>query len=184
MSDTRFLRIDKGDMVVNKRFAGMVSLVAVMVLVGGCGGDSDDEPTNQPPAREKAALKGAYEATFSGSEQVADENPGPEPGRWALRIAPPNASSTYIAPTAPGVDDPGEFGLSFGAPVRVTGTTVSFSPDSPICSGVRGRARYRVALDGDSLRFTKVSDSCGERAAFLTAHEWKRVSDDPEAKLK
>lgn len=169
---------------MNRRLAGKISLFAVLVLVGGCGGDdSDDEPTNQPPAREKAALKGAYEATFSGSEQVADDNPGPEPGRWALRLAPPTAAATYIAATSPDAKVEGGFGVSFGTPVRVAGDVVSFGQGSGLCT-TRDRARYRVALDADALRFTKITDACGERAAFLTAHEWKRVSDDPEAKLK
>jgi hypothetical protein len=161
-----------------------VAVSAAAAFGAGCGGDSsDDEPTNQPPAREKAELNGAYEATFSGSEQVADENPGPEPGRWALRIAPPNTSGTYIASTSPDADVDGGLGLSFGTSVRVAGDIMSLGPGSPICTAVRGRARYRFALDGGSLRLTKVSDACGERAAFLTAHKWKRVSDDPEAKL-
>jgi hypothetical protein len=60
-------------------------------------------------------------------------------------------------------------------PTAVTTTTLSVaaSADCPDQSVVTP-GTYSISLQGDTLRFTLTSDSCGDRSAVLTGGTWTR----------
>jgi hypothetical protein len=147
----------------------------VAILILGCGGNgSNDNSATTPTAPATAQVAGTYVATFSGAEGADKAGRGPEPGRWALRIRPPKTmGATYVKQG---------FGFALGEPVKISGRNVTFGP-TMLCRAQSSEAKYRAAPTTGGVRFAKVSESCDARAAFLTTHPWKRVSNDPEAKV-
>lgn len=147
-----------------------VSAVAIVAVLGGCGDGSGAEDPARPAA---APLDGTYVATFSGRERSGPSDPGPERGRWTLRLRGENGSYNNV---------PKGFGYPIGPPIRIAGDTMTLGP-TEICAKSPAGARYRFARQARVLRFTKISDGCAARVTLLTAHPWRRVSTDPEAKV-
>jgi hypothetical protein len=117
-----------------------------------------------------ARLAGVYTARFSGSE-LTSRGPSGHPlpaGMWRLTLR--GRSATFTNP-ANGTTFP----LGSG-PVSVTGDRFVVGP-SPSCPDQPGKATkgvYRFTLRRAVLTFRKVSESCNDRAATLTAHPFRR----------
>ncbi|HEY3333613.1 MAG TPA: hypothetical protein VGK16_00140 [Candidatus Limnocylindrales bacterium] len=106
-----------------------------------------------------AALRGTWTAEVRGTSASA--------GVWKLLI-----SDSNFALQNPIGGDP--FTLD---PTAVTETSVVFPPgeDCPDQTTVT-EGRYSMTLRGNTLTFTLISDSCGDRSATLTTTPWSRGS--------
>ncbi len=130
---------------------------------GGIGGPGD-EPTPTPSIEGPLAglpLLGTYQSLIKANGFQTD----PSIGQWDLRIDAQGL--TFIKPSGK------EF--SPGTVNEVTAGEITFAPDFG-CPTQRGEAtegRYRWRLEGTSLIFTEISDSCGERANTLTQNPWE-----------
>jgi hypothetical protein len=103
-------------------------------------------------------LLGTYESLVRANGFQTDS------GQWDIRIDAQGV--TFIKPNG------SEF--SPGAVKEVTADEITFAADfgCPTQSGAAAEGRYRWRLQGTSLTFTEVSDSCGERANTLTQDQW------------
>ena len=109
-----------------------------------------------------ASLDGTYEITVA--EADATESGGATPGLWTLTIDSEDATLAGPEGRSPPL-----------APTTLSETEMVLPPD-PMCrnDGEPSEGVYDVELSGDSLEFTKVSDSCGDRAFTLTTYTWQR----------
>jgi hypothetical protein len=129
-------------------------LVVLVVAAAGCGGSS-----------ESANLVGTYTATLGPSgPELKEANP---PGRWQLLLTSP--TEAYFQPPE---------GPSFpvGNPVATEHDRVTFGPDAgcPTQTGTPGNGTYTWSLDGDTLTFTEVEDTCRDRVFVLTSQPWTK----------
>ena len=95
------------------------------------------------------------------------ENTTVTPGVWTLHI-------TAYDLTLENPHSSDAFSID---PTGVTATTLSLAPSSDAdCpeQSARTPGTYGISLQGDSLRFTLTSDSCGGRSAVLTGGTWTR----------
>jgi hypothetical protein len=103
-----------------------------------------------------ALLAGKYGTTIPADA-------GAPPGQWGLAIE--NGGLVFTHPE----------GRTFspGTVEEVTATEIVLGPD-PACPDQQTATagRYRWNLDGDTLTFEEVSDSCRDRASTLTAEAW------------
>jgi hypothetical protein len=148
---------------------GAAAVVVLAIFIGsqvlvsrdGIGGPGD-EPTPTPSIEGPLAglpLLGTYQSLIKANGFQLDEA-----GQWDLRIDAQGL--TFIKPSGK------EF--SPGAVNDVTAGEITFAPDfgCPTQSGEAAEGRYSWRLDGTSLIFTKISDSCGERGNALTQKPW------------
>jgi hypothetical protein len=129
--------------------------VTLVLAAAGCGGGSP----------ESAQLVGTYTTTLGPSGPDLEEaNP---PGRWQLLLTSP--TEAYFQPPQ---------GPSFpvGNPVAMTDDRVTFGPDAgcPTQTGTPGDGTYTWSLDGDTLTFTEVEDTCRDRVFVLTSQPWTK----------
>lgn len=164
----------------------VLAVCVVFVGAGGCGSDDDDsdesaaatstaaEPSEGGDAPED--LVGAYEVTLQSSDLPA--NPAPEltdgPPDWELEIA--NA----------GGEDGRQFAISNASLGLLEEPDFEVSGDSIMlldeeCATETGVEfydnEYQWDLQGESLTFTTVSNSCPDQVAetILTSRPWTRV---------
>jgi hypothetical protein len=106
------------------------------------------------------ALRGRWHGIIAG--------PRVTPGDWAMEI-----TNNEIIVTNP----KGTVNDAFAVGVTdITGDHVTFW-DDPECLpvGLDTEGTYTYALQDDSLVFTEIDDSCGDRLALLTGATWMRL---------
>ena len=138
-------------------------LLATGMLLGclavpGCGGDTESSASGETGA----SLDGSYQITVA--EADATDKGGATPGVWTLTIDSGDATLTGPEGHNPPL-----------APTTLSETEMVLSPD-PTCrnDGAPSEGVYDVEVSSDSLQFTEVSDSCGDRAFTLTTYTWER----------
>ena len=139
-----------------------VGIVLCSVALAGCGGDDEQ---SSAASETSASLDGTYEITVAEEDETASG--GAEPGVWTLTI---NSGDATL--TGPGGQTPPL------APTTLSETEMVVPPD-PECpnnDGEPGEGVYKVELSDESLEFTKVSDTCGDRAFTLTTYTWERTT--------
>ena len=110
------------------------------------------------PAAGESRIQDAFLGTWT-----ADITEGPSShGTWSLRITPYDME--LLNPMAASEDE--YFSLN---PKTTSETGVTMWED-PECAG----AEYRWSIDGGSLTFEAVEDTCGDRNAVLTTTAWQR----------
>jgi hypothetical protein len=150
-----------------RRPRGLVLLVtgAMLAAVAGCGGDDEAEPTDTQ-ASTPNSLVGTYATTLGPSGPELDE-PNP-PGKWKLLVT--SETEAYFQPPE---------GPSFpvGNPIELSAGRIVLAPDPecPTQTGTPGNGEYEWSLDGGTLTFTDVKDSCRDRSFVLTSKPWSRV---------
>jgi hypothetical protein len=146
-------------LVVRRLAVPMLVLAALALAVAGCGGDGSSDA---------ADLVGTYTTTLGPSgPELKEPNP---PGRWQLLLTSP--TEAYFQPPE---------GTSFpvGNPVVTEDGRITFAPDSgcPTQTGAAGDGTYTWSLDGDTLSFTEVDDTCRDRVFVLTSQPWTRAEE-------
>lgn len=116
-------------------------------------------------------VTGTYIAYFTGKERSSHGSLGHiiNPGAWTLVLGARRAD--FYNPSRP---DPQDI---IHVTLRSSGNRLVFGPQAK-CADQRRPATagiYTVAAHGKTLRFTKVKDSCADRAAVLTAYPWKKL---------
>jgi hypothetical protein len=155
---------------VPRRSFAFAAMASVMVIAIGCSGStpsssgvlsSASEPATASPASSAGApgtdLEGTYTATIPSGVNAA-------PGTWRLSMAAGGWMFTH----------PDGNTFSPGSVVEITADEVVLAAD-PGCPGQAGTATegsYRWSIEGTSLTFELVSDSCRDRIDTLTSSEW------------
>ena len=140
----------------------VVGIVICSVALAGCGGDDEQ---SSAASETSASLDGTYEITVAEEDETASG--GAEPGVWTLTINSGDATLTGPSGQTPPM-----------APTTLSEIEMVVPPD-PECpnnDGEPGEGVYKVELSDESLEFTKVSDTCGDRAFTLTIHTWERTT--------
>ena len=142
------------------------SLVLLAGLLAACGpAVSSTNPFATPtaaPSRSAVTVPEALQGTWTAEVR----NTTASSGRWTLKVSPndlqlqnPGSSESFsIDPTA----------------VTATTLTVAASTDCPDQSTVTP-GTYTLKVEGNTLTISLGSDSCGDRAAVLTAGPWTRA---------
>jgi hypothetical protein len=123
-------------------------------------------------ATPSTTVAGTYVAYFTGKERSSHghRSHAVSPGAWTLVLKAGKAD--FYDPRHPDPPD------TIHDTLRISGSRLVFGRRAK-CADRRLPATvgiYTVAKDGKTLRFTKVKDSCNDRAAVLTAYSWKRLS--------
>jgi hypothetical protein len=141
-----------------KRSGALVALILAAVAVAACNAPAATRLPTSASIETPAALRGTWTADVRGTSASS--------GAWKLTI-----TDTNFALQNPVGGDP--FTLD---PTAVTETSVAFPADEgcPDQTTVT-EGRYTMALTGNTLVFTLVSDSCGDRSATLTTTPWVRT---------
>ena len=138
------------------------------LAVGGCAVKPTPSPTAATiPATASAgpsnaattppSLRGTYTADIEGTTASS--------GVWTLTITPTDVLITNPRSTEPFSVDPHE--------ISETRLVVLAAPDCPDQASVTD-GEYAISLQGDTLTFTAVHDSCGDRKAVLATTPWIR----------
>jgi hypothetical protein len=135
------------------------ALVLAALAASGCGGDGSSDA---------ADLVGSYTTTLGPSgPELKEPNP---PGRWQLLLTSP--TEAYFRPPE---------GPSFpvGNPVVTEDGRITFAPDAgcPTQTGAPGDGTYTWSLDGGTLTFTEIDDTCRDRVFVLTSQPWTRAAE-------
>ncbi len=146
-------------------FTALVSGAAIVALAG-CGGDDQPDPAAESQAT-PSALIGTYTTTLGPSGPELEE-PNP-PGKWELVVT--SSTEAYFQPPE---------GPSFpvGNPLELSSDRIVFAadPECPTQAGTPGAGVYEWNLDGDTLTFTDVEDTCRDRSFVLTSKTWSKTT--------
>ena len=142
------------------RVALTVALGVVAMAVVGCGGNSSSGG---------ADLVGTYTTTLGPSgPELKEPNP---PGRWGLLLT--SQTEAFFQPPE---------GPSFpvGNPAAIESGRITFGPDAdcPTQAGTPANGTYEWTLDGETLTFAEVEDTCRDRVFVLTSNPWTRESGE------
>jgi len=141
------------------------ALILVATMAASCGATGVTPlPTatiavTSAPVTTPASLRGTWTSDVVGTTASS--------GKWMLLI-----SDSNVALQNPVGGDP--FTLD---PTSMSETSIVFpaAADCPDQKSVT-EGQYTIALTGDTLVFTLVNDSCGDRSATLTTAPWRRKS--------
>lgn len=150
-----------------RRPRGLLLLVAgaMIAALAGCGGDKESELADQPLSTPDS-LVGTYTTMLGPSGPELNE-PNP-PGEWKLLVT--SESEAFFQPPE---------GPSFpvGNPIELTAGRIVLAadPECPTQTETPGTGTYEWNLDGETLTFTDVKDSCRDRSFVLTSKPWTRA---------
>jgi hypothetical protein len=148
-------------------------LVAVIAVVGACSAPSSARPT----AGVVSSVPGGSASTSSAGSRidsgllphgtyVATIPPGVNaaPGEWKLTVTANGI--TYIHPEG--------HSFSPGRVEAISATEIVFAPDPqcPVQEGTPTNGQYDWRVEGNSLSFAVIADSCQDRIDTLTSSEW------------
>lgn len=131
-----------------------VVLVSAIVVAGAC---SSSAPSSAPPTAGVALPQGTYTATIPSGVNAA-------PGKWKLAVTASGLMYTH----------PEGHSFSPGLVEEITATEIVLAPDPgcPVQEGTPTSGRYHWSVEGTSLTFEVISDSCQDRIDTLTSSEW------------
>lgn len=158
----------------HRRAAGLL-MVALAVIVAACGADRAERTTAPaatatiaptPTALVITPLEGTWSTTFTAID-VSPIGSHFGPGTWLLIIH--GESSTLYKPEGTVMDI---------STLELAGPDEIVVPAEPSCivQAQPTTGIYTFRITGDRLVFTKVQDSCVNRAFQFTAHPWTKRS--------
>jgi hypothetical protein len=172
---------------MNSTRSTLTALAAIAAVAAGCGDDDskDAAPAEAGPSTSAkttpptvpADLLGTYKTTLKPGDIPG--NAGPEltqsSRRWKLTLTPSggldNGSALTLADARLGVLESSTFVAGDG--------TIEMPHEECAAGGTEHffASKYRYALSGRKLTFTKITAGCPDKAAetILTSQPWKRV---------
>jgi hypothetical protein len=135
-------------MNAQKTFLKAMIVGLLLIFASGCSSDI-------------ARLLGTYQMTIGPGEPPAV--PGAEllVGAWVLELEDDSRFQVYL----------GDPGAGVKGSYLVTGNQITFTDEE---GGLQcpGPGKYEWVLDGQTLTFTAVEDTCESRKFILTVHPW------------
>ena len=120
------------------------------------------------PEERRAAPSGHVPQRLVGTYSTTLGRQGGSPaGTWVLRLGPRDRA-TLRAPAAERADPAGPVVLSHDQIV------FPIDPECPERGGRRGEGRYNYVLEGRTLTFLEIRESCPSRSRILVAKPWKK----------
>ncbi len=141
-------------------------LIGLLVAaLAGCGGGDDEQVSAEQPSATPDSLIGTYTTTLGPSGPELDE-PNP-PGTWELLITS-ETEAFFQPPEGPS--------FPIGNPIELSEGLILLAadPECPTQAGTPGAGTYEWRLDGSTLTFTDVGDTCRDRSFVLTSKPWSR----------
>ncbi len=147
-----------------------ISAAGLVVAIAACNAPGASPiPTRTQVAPTAAATAGPAISTpvaFRGTWTTDLQGTTASSGAWVMRVSETNVSLQNPVGGDPFTLDPTAF-----SETAVTFPAAADCPDQAVVTP----GSYTVAVMGETLVFTLVSDSCGDRSATLVTAPWMRV---------